>query len=106
MLLESAVWSFTIILAKALTSGFFDRFSAICAAWISYMSPWLAFDTKAPVSCEPRVEAEVAPTAAPVASSALFTAWPVAWAASEAVALALLPAFEAVVLAGLLQAAT
>src|SRR5579859_3518254 len=92
--LELAVWSFTIILAKALMSGFFDFFSAIWAAWISYMSDWLALDTKAAVSCGPRVLAEVAPTAAPVASSALFTAWPAATVVSEAV-----------VLAGLLQAA-
>ena len=45
----------------------------IFAAWISYMSPWLAFCTKAPVSCEPSVVAETWPTAAPAASWAAFT---------------------------------
>src|SRR5471030_627531 len=71
-----AVWSATIILAKALMSAFLDRVSAILAAWISYMSLWLALETKAAVSCGPMVLADAVPTAAPVASSALFTAAP------------------------------
>src|SRR3954467_15975487 len=56
------------------------------------MSLWLALETKAPVSREPIVFAEVAPTAAPVASWALLTAAP----AVSAVLLAALPAASAV----------
>src|SRR3569833_1552370 len=77
------------------------------------MSLWLALETKAPVSWEPMVLAEVAPTAAPVASSALFTAWPapeaVFAAASPAVLAALLAVaavLSAAVPAFLLQAAS
>src|ERR1700742_294900 len=103
--LSSAVWSLTIIAAKAFTSAFLERFRAIWAALISYMPLWVRLETKASVLVAPRVLALVAPTAAPVASSALLTAAPALSAVLEAALDAAFWALSAVDPAFLLQAA-